>query len=78
MLTGPADIVLTLLAYISDIGLPPGQTRDDVWNANNYAEAGFKVFDAFFLECRRCKRYYIQFIELILYSADCSGLLMQD
>lgn len=42
--------------HVLDEGLPPGQTRDGVWNTNNFVESAFRVFNAVFLENRRNKR----------------------
>ncbi|KAJ7308723.1 hypothetical protein DFH08DRAFT_488600 [Mycena albidolilacea] len=40
----------------TDIGMPPGQSRDDTWNTNNFAETAFKQFNAIFLGNKHNKR----------------------
>lgn len=45
-----------LTEHVTDIGLPPGQTRDGTWNTNNWTEIAFQVFDKVFLENRYNKR----------------------
>ena len=46
-----------ITALFTDIGLPPGQTRDGTWNVNNWTERAFLVFDTIFLDNRHNKRY---------------------
>ncbi|KAJ6450285.1 hypothetical protein C8R45DRAFT_946892 [Mycena sanguinolenta] len=41
----------------TDIGLPDGQSRDDTWNTNNWADSGFKQFNAVFLDNEHNKRF---------------------
>jgi len=40
----------------TDIGLPAGQTRDGVWNTNNWIESAFRTFDTVMLEFKKMKR----------------------
>ncbi|KAK7013538.1 hypothetical protein R3P38DRAFT_2788427 [Favolaschia claudopus] len=40
----------------TDIGMPPGQSRDDTWNTNNWAETAFKQFNTVFLDNKHNKR----------------------
>ncbi|KAJ7310843.1 hypothetical protein DFH08DRAFT_898478 [Mycena albidolilacea] len=40
----------------TDIGMPPGQSRDDTWNTNNFAETAFKQFNAIFMGNKHNKR----------------------
>ncbi|KAJ7603863.1 hypothetical protein DFH06DRAFT_1151589 [Mycena polygramma] len=40
----------------TDIGLPPNQGRDGIWNTNNWSESAFKTFDTVFLQSRQNKR----------------------
>ncbi|KAK6988953.1 hypothetical protein R3P38DRAFT_3373654 [Favolaschia claudopus] len=40
----------------TDIGMPPGQSRDGTWNTNNWAETAFKQFNTVFLDNKHNKR----------------------
>lgn len=42
---------------MTDIGLPPGQTRDGTYNTNNWTEAAFRTFDLVMLRGVSNKRY---------------------
>lgn len=42
--------------YFTDIGLPEGASRDDVWNTNNWIESSFRVFDDNMLASKKTKR----------------------
>ncbi|KAK7015046.1 hypothetical protein R3P38DRAFT_2544135 [Favolaschia claudopus] len=44
------------IKLFTDIGMPPGQSRDDTWNTNNWAETAFKQFNAVFLDNKHNKR----------------------
>lgn len=54
------------LAMWTDIGLPPGTTRDGTWNVNNWIERAFRVIDEVFLDCRRNKRCVVTFLRIPL------------
>ncbi|KAF7295974.1 hypothetical protein MKEN_01412000 [Mycena kentingensis (nom. inval.)] len=40
----------------TDIGMPSAQSRDRVWNTNNFAESNFKQFNNIFLDNKNNKR----------------------
>ncbi|KAK7001644.1 hypothetical protein R3P38DRAFT_3216571 [Favolaschia claudopus] len=44
------------IPHFTDIGLPPTQTRDGIWNTNNWSETAFRTFDTVFLGSRSNKR----------------------
>lgn len=44
------------MVSISDAGLPPGQTRDDAFNTNNFTERAFRTFTNSFLAHTKNKR----------------------
>ncbi|KAK7038474.1 hypothetical protein R3P38DRAFT_3475508 [Favolaschia claudopus] len=44
------------IPLFTDIGMPPGQSRDGTWNTNNWAETAFKQFNTVFLDNKHNKR----------------------
>ncbi|KIJ31481.1 hypothetical protein M422DRAFT_266859 [Sphaerobolus stellatus SS14] len=46
----------TWLVHITDINLPPGQTRNGTYATNNWSEAAFLTFNKIFLNLRKNKR----------------------
>ncbi|KAJ7674056.1 hypothetical protein DFH06DRAFT_1467400 [Mycena polygramma] len=48
--------VMPWIPMFTDIGMPPGQSRDDTWNTNNWAETAFKQFNTVFLDNKQNKR----------------------
>ncbi|KIJ26277.1 hypothetical protein M422DRAFT_272665 [Sphaerobolus stellatus SS14] len=46
----------TWLVHITDINLPPGQTRNGSYATNNWSEAAFLTFNKVFLNLRKNKR----------------------
>ncbi|KAJ7174739.1 hypothetical protein C8R46DRAFT_1031343 [Mycena filopes] len=47
------------IAHFTDIGMPSDQSRDGVWNTNNWSETAFKQFNTIFLDNKHNKRYEI-------------------
>ncbi|KAJ7724877.1 hypothetical protein B0H16DRAFT_1736451 [Mycena metata] len=44
------------IPYFTDIGMPSDQSRDGVWNTNNWSETAFKQFNTIFLDNKHNKR----------------------
>ncbi|KAJ7183847.1 hypothetical protein C8R46DRAFT_1308972 [Mycena filopes] len=44
------------IAHFTDIGMPSDQSRDGVWNTNNWSETAFKQFNTIFLDNKHNKR----------------------
>lgn len=49
-------LIIRILDYFTDIGLPENATRDDIFNVNNWTESSFQVFDDVMLESKKTKR----------------------
>lgn len=63
--TKDPPLTFTVWDSCTDIGLPPGQTRDSTFNTNNWTESAFRTFDTVFLENRKNKRYCQPVVTLI-------------
>ncbi|KAJ7743233.1 hypothetical protein DFH07DRAFT_979671 [Mycena maculata] len=48
--------IMPWIPMFTDIGMPPGQSRDGTWNTNNWAETAFKQFNVIFLDNKHNKR----------------------
>lgn len=49
-------LIVSLLEYWTDEGLPTGASRDGPLNTNNYAESGFRTIKTLFLGGMKNKR----------------------
>lgn len=47
----------SISAACTDMGVPPGLTRSDIWNTNNHLERAFRTIDTVFLDSTYMKRY---------------------